>query len=64
MNRAERILVILLRAIALVASLKLKFREIPGGNSGDTIHNYLVEVRFGPGFCRRNTRPRFFSNRF
>jgi hypothetical protein len=35
-----------------------------GGSSGDTIRNYRHDAFFGPGFCRRSTRPRFFSSRF
>ena len=38
--------------------------EFWGQSSGDSIHNYRLETFFGPGFCRRNTRPRFFSRRF
>ena len=34
------------------------------GSSGDSIHNYPFETFFGPGFCRLNTRPSFFSSRF
>jgi hypothetical protein len=39
-------------------------RKAFGVVPGDSIHDYRLGDFFGPGFCRRHTRPSDFSNRF
>lgn len=45
---------------AVIRNLAL---QVAQGSSGDSIRNYRFDDFFGPGFCRRSTRPSFFSNR-
>jgi hypothetical protein len=61
-NRVIRGGVVLLRAKLETNTIRV-WRWSGIRSSGDTIRNYRFEALFGPGFCRRNTRPSCFSSR-